>query len=227
VRAAPAVSRANRQKKTHTSIQVQRKQSGLPCAMVLTVSFVLSPVTGFLATVISEKLASQKLDASIGASGPHDFAVRLTRRSSIAHPRPPHPAAHVRDDRETPLVWGGMAGNKPVIWVGWKQEYFCSDNWTGQIRLKWREKFGCARTCRNAFGGPHEPNPGMLYSITSSARARKDGENSRPIAFATLRFTTRSNLVGCSTGRSSGFAPRRILSTYSAARRNRLGVLGP
>src|SRR5882757_2682496 len=38
-------------KKTHTSIQVQRRQSGLPCAVVLTVSFVLSPVTGFLATV--------------------------------------------------------------------------------------------------------------------------------------------------------------------------------
>jgi hypothetical protein len=39
---------------------------------------VLSPVTGFLATVASEKLASQKLDASIGASGPHDFAVRVS-----------------------------------------------------------------------------------------------------------------------------------------------------
>ena len=52
VRAAPAVSRAKAEKKTHTSIQVQRKQSGLPCAMVLTVSFELSPVTGFLATVI-------------------------------------------------------------------------------------------------------------------------------------------------------------------------------
>jgi hypothetical protein len=35
VRAAPAVSRANGQTKTHTSIQVQRRQSGLPCAMVL------------------------------------------------------------------------------------------------------------------------------------------------------------------------------------------------
>jgi hypothetical protein len=48
------------QKQTHMSIQVQRKQSGLPCAMVLTVSFVLSPVTGLIATVASEKLASQK-----------------------------------------------------------------------------------------------------------------------------------------------------------------------
>jgi hypothetical protein len=35
VRAAPAVSRARVCKETHTSIQVQRKQSGLPCAMVL------------------------------------------------------------------------------------------------------------------------------------------------------------------------------------------------
>jgi hypothetical protein len=31
--------------KTHTSIQVQRKHSGLPCAMVLTVSFALSSVS--------------------------------------------------------------------------------------------------------------------------------------------------------------------------------------
>jgi hypothetical protein len=60
--------------------------------MVLTVSFVLSPVIGFLATVIYKKLASQKLDTSIGVSGPHDFAVRVTRCSSRAHRRPPHPA---------------------------------------------------------------------------------------------------------------------------------------
>jgi DNA-binding transcriptional LysR family regulator len=35
----------------------------------------------------------------------------------------------------------------------------------------------------------------------------------RPSAFAVVRFTTRSNRVGCSTGMSPGFAPRRILST--------------
>src|SRR5882757_3647726 len=35
VRAAPAVSCAQVDKKTHMSIQVERKQSGLPCAMVL------------------------------------------------------------------------------------------------------------------------------------------------------------------------------------------------
>jgi hypothetical protein len=43
-----------------------------------TAYFVLSLATGFFVTIISEKLASQKLDASIGASGPHDFAVRVS-----------------------------------------------------------------------------------------------------------------------------------------------------
>jgi hypothetical protein len=32
------------------------------------------------------------LTPAIGASGPHDFAVRFTRRSSKAHPRPLLPA---------------------------------------------------------------------------------------------------------------------------------------
>jgi hypothetical protein len=58
-----------------------------------TAYIVLSPATGFLATVVPEKHASQGLDTSVGVSGPHDFAVRFTRRSSKAHPRPSHPTA--------------------------------------------------------------------------------------------------------------------------------------
>jgi hypothetical protein len=34
-------------------------------------------------------------------------------------------------------------------------------------------------------------------------------------------------LLGCSTGRSPGLAPLRILSTWIAARRNTSGGLGP
>jgi len=41
----------------------------------------------------------------------------------------------------------------------------------------------------------------------------------RPSAFAVFMLTIRSNLVGCSTGMSAGFAPCSILSTKSAARR--------
>ena len=36
-----------------------------------------------------------------------------------------------------------------------------------------------------------------------------------------------SNLVGCSTGMSAGFAPRNILSMYSAPRRQRSGKSAP
>src|SRR5262245_61084131 len=66
-----------------------------------------------------------------------------------------------------------------------------------------------------------------LHSITSSARASSEGGTVRPSALATLTLTTSSNLVDCSTGRSAGFAPFRILSTKVAARWRRKTPLGP
>ena len=45
------------------------------------------------------------LDISVGISGPHDFAVRVSAVRLEAPKRPPHPASNVRDDRETPLMW--------------------------------------------------------------------------------------------------------------------------
>src|SRR3954469_4471809 len=50
----------------------------------------LSPVNGFLATVAPEKLASQELDASTAASGPHDFAVRVSHARQSQLSRPSH-----------------------------------------------------------------------------------------------------------------------------------------
>jgi hypothetical protein len=40
-----------------------------------------------------------------------------------------------------------------------------------------------------------------------------DGGIVRPSALAVFRLMTSSNLVGCSTGKSAGFAPFKILST--------------
>jgi hypothetical protein len=40
----------------------------------------------------SAKVSFRELDTSVGVSGPHVFAVRITRHSSKAHSRPPHPA---------------------------------------------------------------------------------------------------------------------------------------
>src|SRR5262249_29137994 len=44
------------------------------------------------------------------------------------------------------------------------------------------------------------------YSMTSSARARRDCGTARPSASAVLRLMTSSNLVGCWTGRAAGLA---------------------
>src|SRR5215468_9876491 len=87
--------------------------------------------------------------------------------------------------------------------------------------LRARRERPCHRAAeqRDELASPH--------SITSSARASSVGGMVRPSALAVIRLMTRSNLVGCSTGRSAGFAPRRILSTYSAARRKRSGKFGP
>src|SRR5256886_17521157 len=49
-----------------------------------------------------------------------------------------------------------------------------------------------------------------LHSITSSARIRNESGMANPSALAVVRLTTRSNLVGCSTGISAGFTLRRI-----------------
>jgi hypothetical protein len=80
-----------------------------------TVSFALSPATGLVChrhpQETCKKFASQELDASVGASGPHDFAVHRSalRPRKMFAPRclrPPHPLPYVRDDRETPLCVG-------------------------------------------------------------------------------------------------------------------------
>src|SRR5262245_24845741 len=58
------------------------------------------------------------------------------------------------------------------------------------------------------------------HSITSSARASRDGGTSRPSALAVLRLITSSNLVGCMIGKSFGFSPARIRPVYRPAVRN-------
>jgi hypothetical protein len=80
--------------------------------MVLTVSFVLSPVTGL---VCHRHLRNtfRKLDTSVGASGPHDFAVRfsLARQARIRVHRIPPRACDV--------------ASRPSEWDETKSQYSC------------------------------------------------------------------------------------------------------
>jgi hypothetical protein len=100
--------------------------------MVLTVSFVLSPATGLSCHRRSrEALTPQELDASVGASGPHDFAVRIgtlvsrTAASTASHP-------NVRDDGQRPSCGTGWRELVALICPTGKAEYFCERGWTGK-----------------------------------------------------------------------------------------------
>jgi quercetin dioxygenase-like cupin family protein len=66
----------------------------------------------------------------------------------------------------------------------------------------------CAKTGREQM---QQTNVGQYgYSITSSASSCIVFGMVNPSAFAVFWLSTISNLVGCKTGRSAGFAPRRI-----------------
>src|SRR5258705_6538437 len=74
------------QTKVHTSIQGSGNTPAFPAQWLY--GLLRALVNGSFATVAPKKLASQELDASTAASGPHDFAVRLshTRQSQLSHP---------------------------------------------------------------------------------------------------------------------------------------------
>jgi hypothetical protein len=116
--------------------------TGIPCTMVLTVSFVLFPVTG-----LSCHRRPQDAQTSLRTWRQRRGArtTRLRRppkhRSSAqslrpAPLRPSHPASNVRDDRETPLFWARDGVTIRLICVSEKAKYFRNEDWTGQIGLK-------------------------------------------------------------------------------------------
>ncbi len=82
-----------------------------------TAYFVLSPAIGlFCHRRPQEALAPRELDASVEASGPHDFTVRIGTIRQLRRPRPPQPvptsvttadAPHAgQDGRNTPVICG-------------------------------------------------------------------------------------------------------------------------
>jgi len=62
----------------------------------------------------------------------------------------------------------------------------------------------------------------IRYSNTSSARSTSAAGISCPIVFAVRTLMTRSNRVGCSTGRSAGLTPRNNLMSCRRARSRKI-----
>src|SRR5258705_12515062 len=105
--------------------------------MVLTVSFVLSPVTGLFCHRHPAD-NSAELDASVGASGPHDFAVRIKRRSSESASASTASRPALMTLRNAPL-WDRTVSDILLIWGKREVEYFCKWGWTGFSDLPVRQ----------------------------------------------------------------------------------------
>jgi hypothetical protein len=82
-----------------------------------TAYLVLSPARpGLFVTVISRKREPPKnLTPAIGASGPHDFAVRFSRARQSQLWRPSLPDPRFVTNAHTPLWWDGMAQEVKLI----------------------------------------------------------------------------------------------------------------
>src|SRR3954447_4027935 len=130
---------------TRSSPWVHRSNPAFPHAVVLTVSFVISPVIGLCC---HRRFACAKLDASVEASGPHDFAVRVQPRSSAVLTSVHRIPSRVRDDRERPLV-GRDGAIKTVFCLEYKRIYFCGWGWTGDLPVR-HERYGAVALARTA-----------------------------------------------------------------------------
>jgi len=105
----------NRHKKHAHEHTGSAEASDIPCAMALRL-ISCSPRSGRARCHRRRRNCFHRLDASIGASGPHDFTVRFcaVRQRHIRVHRIPSRAC---DDRETPLVPGRDEIDILLIWV--------------------------------------------------------------------------------------------------------------
>ena len=87
------------------------------------------------------KIIIDKLDASVGASGPHDFAVRAHRHPSLDVAASTASRTNVRDDRDTPLSEEAGRGLVMLSWGLGEEEYFLRADWTGCVALNLLAKF--------------------------------------------------------------------------------------
>src|SRR4051812_35550 len=121
MRAAPAVSCAKSHKNTHTSIQVQRRTPGLPCAMVLRLIRGLPGEASSIATIAGGILPAN-LTPAFGRRN-HTTSPSANLRSSFATPRPPHPTPRFVTCA-TPLSSDETGGVVEVIWATGEAKYF-------------------------------------------------------------------------------------------------------
>ena len=134
--------------------------------------------------------------------GPHGFAVRVgvvrqrvvncsqAFQPALPSRHTPDAAAstasrpHVRDDRETPLMWDRTAGDIDLIWVSGEGKYFSKWGWTGESAMEPFHLYASLQP-RNWKGDSDRET----FPICRSGRTMSGGRQSRHHFGATrLRF---------------------------------------
>ena len=161
-----------------------------------------APVTGFLATVIpGKRWLPLRLDASTGASGPHDFTVRsgivrphIAARDTIASIAT---SPNVCDDGRRPSWRERMAGFLRCFYLIAEAKCFLRDDWTGGIALIGLRKLVSGRNApllihRNsapAFASHHEQAAEGPPRPISPGRTHKQRRGHMTVAQQAFLFT--------------------------------------
>ena len=104
------------------------KRSGIPCAMVLRL-IARSPRGTGLDSPRDLRIA-RKLDPSVGGSGPHAFAVRVSALRQVAPTRPSHPGPRVVTIAIRPSSGGTGCRDHTTDFISDKANYFLNSGLT-------------------------------------------------------------------------------------------------
>src|SRR6516165_11580697 len=116
----------------------------------------------------------------------------------------------ILDSDVLPLDKSGLVQALPecanqVLGAGRRRGAEKADHWHRRLlRARSERPRGCAAEERDELAA--------LHSITSSASVSRLSEILSPSVFAVFKLITSSNLVGCRTGRSTGYGPLRIVA---------------
>ena len=180
-------------------LQVQPRQPGFPHAMFDDLLRALPGERRFLSP-LPRQHGQARIDATVAAPGPHDFAVRCGRfaRHACAHltpQRPSQPAPTFRDDREA----------SPFEGTGWLQDSSDLPNCQELIligRIGCRAATGMVlRLLRNSVSGVSATGAIYCHRAICRARYRSRADIGSPRSMSAKCPTTDlSNRASTSTG---------------------------